>query len=319
MSFDPRKKPFVVRESQTRTMLRFLSAVDFSTASILQEAIGVKEKSNMSKKIKSWLREDLISKVEVERPFGGPKLKVYKLSINGQGRALLLNANPLEEISIPKSRLEHSFLCQKAIISLKQMGFFDFCPDGRIPDAKKRFGHVPDYTCRDDKGRKAAIEVERTLKSRARYKQIAKNWGKALVKGEVERIIYVCDSKSTVDGVYTLLGKEIYSYLNLNAKNRDLVENFDLCFEVEELESLNGELSVSPKIFEASTGQIIHAWPIGNRGIKKLFAVESIDENELPWDYDGGDKELTTQISQFYGVVDPLVMEYWGQENEWGF
>jgi hypothetical protein len=205
MNIDPRKNPQIVNEAHTRLMLRYLAKSDFATAKILQDYLGVNEKSSISHKLKGWQRLEFIEEVEVPRPFGGRPLKVYKLTQHGQGMALSIGAEPREEVKIPLSGLEHAFMVQRTLIALTRLGYYGFELDKQIANAQERFGHYPDMVCFNKHLKRVAIECERTIKSRSRYKQIALNFVRALRNQNVSKVIYVVPDESVRRGIESTL------------------------------------------------------------------------------------------------------------------
>jgi hypothetical protein len=276
MNFDPKKKSFVMREAHTRAMLRFLSKADFTTPALLQSFLGLAEASSMTRKIRSWLKSGILENVEVERPFGGKPLRLLKLTPHGQGLALLLGEAPREEISIPKAGLEHSFLSQKILISLWKRGSSAIEREREIDRAKERFGHVPDALATNRKGQRIAIEAERTIKSRSRYRQIAVNWARAILSGQIVGAIYVAPDEATRNGTRNLLQpalKEAFSKSG-RALTSDELENaikFKTITEFEE--EARGKRAF--EVFQAGEGFYL-AWPRAEN-----WAVERLDAREV--------------------------------------
>lgn len=276
MNFDPKKNSFVMREAHTRAMLRFLSKVDFTTPALLQSFLGLSEASSMTRKIQSWLKSGILENVEVERPFGGKPLRLIKLTAHGQGLALLLGEEPREEISIPKAGLEHAFLSQKILVSLWKRGSSEIERDREIERAKERFGHIPDALAINRHGQKIAIEAERTIKSRSRYRQISANWARAILSGQIVGAIYVAPDEATRNGTRNLLRpalKDAFSKAGreLSSDVLEKVVQFRTITEFEE--EARGKRAF--EVFQAGEGFYL-AWPRAEN-----WAVERLDEGEV--------------------------------------
>jgi len=64
-------------------------------------------------------------------------------------------------------------------------------------ESRSTWIQVPDAVARSPKGRKVAIELERTVKTPKRYVEILANYAEMMAMGTIDEVIYVCPAQLT--------------------------------------------------------------------------------------------------------------------------
>ena len=64
-------------------------------------------------------------------------------------------------------------------------------------ESRSEWIQVPDAVARSPKGRKVAIELERTAKTPKRYVEILANYAEMISMGVIDEVIYVCPEQLT--------------------------------------------------------------------------------------------------------------------------
>lgn len=176
--------------------MAFLKDEGFSTAKILGELIGLKRTATFDT-LKRLEREELLQEVKTTDEVGKGSPSLWGLTPTGaflateEGAWSYFDPNRVSEITI-----KHELAVQRVRVktyglvwtqwiggrTLRKMAYKERSTWLQIPDA---FAISP-------KGRKVALEVERTVKTYKRYPLIFSNYCQMLVDGTVQEIVYVC-------------------------------------------------------------------------------------------------------------------------------
>ncbi|THB69628.1 MAG: hypothetical protein D6B28_10990 [Gammaproteobacteria bacterium] len=222
MQHKPISFPLDRAEGYTRLMLRFIGKNGYTSAQILQEFFGLKDIKSVRDKLKSWQKRKLIDEFAFAMPLGGRPAKLYKLSPTGQAHARCIGVNPRYEVKASLSTIEHSLFIQKTLIRLLRAGYYSIKIEKQIENAQKFFGHIPDLICFDNNGRKTMVECELTIKSKARYQQIAADILAAVQAKYLERVIYVLPDINTKNALIATLKAAISTSFSRKGLSRKI-------------------------------------------------------------------------------------------------
>jgi len=196
-TMDIHKHRAFIFEAHKRAVIRFIAHHGWTTSTILQSYLELKTSASMNAKLKSYIKADLLARLEYKNPLGGKSNYVYKLSTNGIAEARLLASEPAEEVRMSENQISHKLLIQRIHVVLMGMGYFGFEVERSIKNAIDLYGHYPDIACQNKKGQKVVFEAERTVKSKSRYCQIIADFYNARANGELDAVVYVCEDVKT--------------------------------------------------------------------------------------------------------------------------
>lgn len=173
-------------------VLSWLKAESFSTAPILSEVLGF-GKAGTHKTLHDMRRAELVDVHLV--PAGAGELQIWGLTPHGSGMAVDPDdADPdwsyFEPGRVSPLTIGHALDVQRVRLALTRDGWTEWCSDRDCH--KLNLPKIPDALARDPSGQVVAIEVERTLKTQKRYRDIAAIYLQMARAGAVDRVQYVC-------------------------------------------------------------------------------------------------------------------------------
>jgi len=162
-------------------ILRFLRITIYSTADLLRQVIGVKDRSTIHATLKSLERAKLIQSLRIE-DFGGRTL--WGITAAGQQYCLQDGDEEIAKFFNPRhitlSTLAHYLDIQKVHIALQRATWNDFLYPDKMPRPYLKGGQLapenqynirPDLLAASPDGIRAAIEMERFVKTEKRYEE----------------------------------------------------------------------------------------------------------------------------------------------------
>ncbi len=184
----PRKQAKLRSIENQQKVLQFLRQEKFSTRQIIQQLLGLKTRAGAWKILvkmeqENWLKQHSIS----------PALTLWGITPEGMREASLEETGLLDEVGflpskISLSTLQHSLdiqyvhtLCYQENIEFQL---------GKVLGSRAKADKVPDAIIVAG-GKKIAVEVERTLKSRTRYDVVIYHYLKAIKAGNYQKVLYV--------------------------------------------------------------------------------------------------------------------------------
>lgn len=188
--FDTRKK------EKEALILAFLKEEGFSTAKILGELIGLKHSATFDT-LKRLEKEELLQEVKTTDEVGKGSPSLWGLTSTGaflateEGAWSYFDPNRASEIT-----MKHELAVQRVRVKAYNLGWSKWIGGRTLRKMaykdRSTWLRIPDAFAVSPKGRKVALEVERTVKTYKRYPLIFSSYCQMLVDGTVQEIIYVC-------------------------------------------------------------------------------------------------------------------------------
>ncbi len=201
-------------EADTRLMLRYVANNNYIYQPLLASYLGFASTAGITKKLKSWIKNDLITPFDFKQVFGNRSAKLYKLTTNGRAHASYYDGeyffiNPRAEVNVTNANVVHSVLMQKTYKTLEYSGFHCFEMEKSIKSAVKKFGHYPDIVAINSRKQKVAVEVECSLKDKRRYQSILYGYKRAIEANIIDSVAYVTPDLKTSRVLSTIVEKAI--------------------------------------------------------------------------------------------------------------
>jgi len=169
------------KREKAMLILRFLRTTIYSTADLLRQVIGVKDRSTIHATLKALERSKLIQSLRIE-DFGGRTL--WGITAAGQHFCLQDGDEEITKFFNPRhitlTTLAHYLDIQRAQIVLQKAAWKDFIYPDKLPRPHLKGGNLspesqynirPDLLAVNPDGIRGAIEVERFVKSENRYEE----------------------------------------------------------------------------------------------------------------------------------------------------
>jgi len=173
-------------QEKRRVLLQFIASETYSDLNTCAELLGVSE-TNVRATLKSL---ENVGAVTSEGHFiqGRQKL-IFGITSHGNGLLGLPENTFFKKSSVNSSYIQHTLQIQKIRIRAERLGY-SWTPIKvlRTWGLKK----IPDALATDPSGKKISIEIERTIKSRKRYEEIASAHLQARQKKLWDQVHYVC-------------------------------------------------------------------------------------------------------------------------------
>lgn len=172
------------------TLLKFLAGEGFSSLPILAEVLQL-GKPATCKTLQQLAKLGMVSSQDV--PAGAGMLKVYFLTAHG--RAMAADPDQIDqdwkdvEVSrISPSTIGHALDCQRLRLTLEASGWTGWKTDRQLH--AMQLPKVPDGLATTPAGQLAAVEVERTIKTKKRYSAILAEYVLMLNSQKIHEIHY---------------------------------------------------------------------------------------------------------------------------------
>lgn len=183
------------------TLLKFLASEGFSSLPILAEVLQL-GKPATCKTLQQLARLDMVSSMDV--PAGAGLLKVYFLTAHGRAMA----ADPAEigrdwrdaDVSrVAPRTIGHALDCQRLRLTLEASGWADWKTDRQLH--AMQLPKIPDGLARTPNGQLAAVEVERTIKTKKRYQAILAEYILMINRQQIAQVHYFCPAAGVAERV----------------------------------------------------------------------------------------------------------------------
>jgi hypothetical protein len=200
MSREKHLMPFTQRAERVKlkhhATLRFLREEIWTDHKNLGQLLGVKPAATY--RTVAALKK--AGSVKVERvPIVGGYISLIGVTHHGQGMATEPGELVLEKVFVPgrvsATYLRHILDIQFLRVKAEQVGWTQWVNADRVekwPEGQAR----PDAFVTDLRGRRIAVEVERTIKSPKRYTHILNVWLQAIRRGDVQRVVWVAPNEA---------------------------------------------------------------------------------------------------------------------------
>ena len=183
------------------TLLKFLASEGFSSLPILAEVIQL-GKPATCKTLAQLSKLGMVSSLNV--PAGAGWIKVYFLTAHGRAMA----ADPGEidqgwrdvDVSrVAPSTVGHTLDCQRLRLMLEASGWTNWQTDRQLH--AMQLAKIPDALASTPHGQLAALEVERTIKTKKRYAAILAEYILMINSEKIQSIHYFCPAPGVAERV----------------------------------------------------------------------------------------------------------------------
>lgn len=186
-----------VRTEKERKILFFLLEERFSMTAVLAKLL--KMTSNGTQKILNRMEaQEVIKAHTIDFELSAWSQKIWGLTPKG----LLLVNDKNESIKffevgrIKPITMMHSLALQRAKAIALGCGWDEWISSSKMLQnanlSRTTWMQVPDAVAMSPKGRKIAIELERTIKTPKRYVEILANYAEMISSGVIAQVIYIC-------------------------------------------------------------------------------------------------------------------------------
>jgi len=189
-------------DDKDRGIMVFIRDETFSTTEILSQASGLK-RSAIYVRVKNLEKQGFIKHSDV--PFEVTSrgyLSIWGLTREGARLAAsdgYFDYFEAENISI--MTIAHSISLQRRKVVAIAAGWEQWLSSRRMRQIAHKdpliWLQVPDALAMSPKGKKVAIELERTKKTPKRYEEIMSNYCQMLLDKTIDQVIYICPEKIT--------------------------------------------------------------------------------------------------------------------------
>jgi hypothetical protein len=188
-----------------RATLRFLREEIWTDYKNLGQLLGVNPAATY-RTVSSLAKTEII---RIERvPIVGGTVVLIGITHHGQAIAANVGERVMDKVFIPgrvsATYFRHTLDIQLLRIKAERAGWTSWVNADRVekwPEGQAR----PDAFVMDLRGRRIAVECERTIKSPKRYNQILNVWLQAIRRGDVQRVVWVSPSEMIRDRLRQLI------------------------------------------------------------------------------------------------------------------
>jgi hypothetical protein len=196
---DPKDRRGKGLENRER-ILSFLCVHTYSTIDVLMSLLQIKTKPLISRHLSKLIRDGLVKKAEIKNSFG----RVVLFGITRKAIDENVAMRPFQPCRINLMTLEHTLFCQKTSAFFLNSDEFEkhemTLINVEVGDVKKYgFKHRPDLLLKPKYFNHICIEVELSIKSKARYNGILRDYVTLLEKDRILQVIYVFYNKQKSD------------------------------------------------------------------------------------------------------------------------
>lgn len=226
-------------EAKRSKVLAWLKSEGFSTPPIIGQVLGF-QRSATHKTLKDMEKAGLLQTEQI--PAGAGTIALWGLTPHGAGMAVdPEDPNPdwsyFEPGRVSPLSVGHALDVQRVRLALTREGWTDWQSDRDCH--RLQLAKIPDALTRDPAGQLVAIEVERTLKTQKRYRDIAAIYLQMVHAGTFDRVQYVCPlpgMSQRVSRLYSTL-----EYVVVQGKRVALEERHHAAFSFTDFSTKTGE------------------------------------------------------------------------------
>ena len=191
-----------IRADKQRQILLFLLAEGFSIVAVLALLLNMTP-NGVQRIVRRMEKSGLIKSHTVDFELSAWNLKIWGLTPTGA----LLATDMDEDLKffevgrIKPITIAHSLALQRIKVTSLSCGWKQWESSSRMlkkaNESRSIWIQVPDAVACSPKGRKVAIELERTVKTPKRYVEILANYAEMMSIGVIDEVIYVCPTQLT--------------------------------------------------------------------------------------------------------------------------
>lgn len=191
----------ITAEKQSKILL-FLSEERFSTSTVLAVLLNMTP-NGVQRILRKLEKNELIKAHTVDFELSAWNLKIWGLTPTGTLLATDLDEDlKFFEVSRLKPiTIAHSLALQRVKVVALGCEWEQWESSSRMlkkaNESRSTWIQVPDAVARSPKGRKVAIELERTAKTPKRYIEILANYAEMISMGVIDEVVYVCPEQLT--------------------------------------------------------------------------------------------------------------------------
>ena len=189
-----------IRSAKEHTILSFLLDEGYSTSKILALVLNMTP-NGMQRILRAMEVKQLIKAHQVAVPLSERKFSIWGLTPTGAA-LVIPEKESLQFFEVGRVKpvtMEHSLALQHVKAIALRSGWIGWESSSRLlkkaNESRSTWVQVPDAVARSPKGRKVAIELERTVKTPKRYVEILANYAEMMAMGTIDEVIYVCPEK----------------------------------------------------------------------------------------------------------------------------
>lgn len=191
-----------IKAEKQSKILSFLLDEHFSTSTVLALLLNMTP-NGVQRTLRRMEKAELIKAHTVDFELSSWNLKVWGLTPTGA----LLATDMSESLKffevgrIKPITIAHSLALQRVKVLSLSCGWDHWESSSRMlkkaNESRSTWVQIPDAVAHSPKGRKVAIELERTVKTPKRYVEILANYAEMISMGVVDEVIYVCPEQLT--------------------------------------------------------------------------------------------------------------------------
>lgn len=191
-----------IRAQKEIEILSFLLEEGYSTAKVLAQFLKMTP-NGMQRTLRKMEAKELIKAHTVDFELSAWNLKIWGLTPTGALLATDLDEDLkfFEVRRLKPITIAHSLALQRVKVVALGCGWEQWESSSRMlkkaNESRSTWVQVPDAVARSPKGRKVAIELERTAKTPKRYVEILANYAEMISMGVIDEVVYVCPEQLT--------------------------------------------------------------------------------------------------------------------------
>lgn len=186
-----------IKAAKETNILSFLLAEGYSTAKILAQLLKMTP-NGVQRILRKMEANELIKAHTVDFELGSWNLKIWGLTPTGALLATPENekVNFFEVGRVKPITMTHSLALQRVKVLALSQRWSEWESSSKMLQnanlSRSTWLQVPDAVAISPKGRKIAIELERTVKTPKRYVEILANYAEMLSSDVIAEVIYIC-------------------------------------------------------------------------------------------------------------------------------
>lgn len=194
------------KSDKRRRLLGFLRTETWTTPSIASMVMGISDRRTTKGTLDSMAGDGLVVRDKLRLPLG-LTLHIVGITTNGQAEAASLTGKPFVARAYETGRIgltviDHTLDLQRLRIAAARAGWKGWAYLDRIPlEERKDKRHRADALATHPSGQRAAIEAERTMKTKKRYQVIVGDHLSAIAQRQYDRVVYTAPNTAIVEAL----------------------------------------------------------------------------------------------------------------------
>jgi hypothetical protein len=213
-----------------RRLLAFLRSEVYTTVDVAAAVMQLRDRYSATKTLAALQRGGCIVVDKIALPLGG-HVTVVGITLDGQAAVAELLQKPFIGAAYERGRvglttLDHRTDLQRLRLACARAGWREWKYSDRVSAAEKSVKdvHRPDAISTTPSGVRVALEVERTLKSKKRYRFILGRHLEAIQRSEYQHVIYTSPDAARADALRAI----VHGLGHVVTRGRDVAVSPDL-------------------------------------------------------------------------------------------